>query len=959
MCYTASCNFFVTFAIKVALIFFLSYFCRILMVGQGKAMRYGFAIFTASVMLLTQMAATRIFGAGYLPSKTPSVAFYYGSGSVPSGLLDFRWLVVNPGKSRLPGEIPAGHGVFAYASIGETIPGDPAYKNLPSGCAMGTDPNWGGTVINLAKPVCREYVLNRVIDPAWKEGYRGFFLDTLDSYRLAAKSPSALQMQQQGLVRMIRAINVAHPDARLIANRGFSVLPEIHQDLVAVAAESLFRQWNPATKTYSSVPVKERKALVRELRGAQGFGLPTIAIDYLPARLNRQGWWQDAQKIRKLGFVPYVTDTTLTAVGAGLVEPMPRSVAVFYSGSSPEQAASAFAEGAMPLEYLGYVPRFYRLSRVFPALPKAGEYAGVVLWSDGDPIQNRPELSHWLLAAKEQGIPILMLGDFQGDLDSQLYQHLGMVKPESETAPSLTAEAENRAVGYEIPVTPDSRDFLKFRATAGSTVWLRLENSLGDREDAAAVTPWGGYVLSPYLLTTLPNRDNRWEINPFRLYRDAFRLPPIPVPDTTTESGRRLFMAQADGDGFLSRAQFPPYHIAGEVYMHRILERYRLPFTGSVIVGDLLPGKRGLYPALAPLGIRVARKIFRLPYVEIGSHMWSHPFSWPAIEAGKNFPGISLPVPGYHFSPYMEAVGAATWIDGHLAPAGKRVVIDQWSGDCEPDAQVVGLAYGAGLQNINGGETTISHKNPSITAVPPIGIFRGKWLQVFAPDANEDYYTNQWHGPYWGYQNVIQTFRMTDRPHRLKPIDIYTHWYSATKLASLAALEHVYSWVQKQSVTPVYVSRYTRIAKNFYTIHIARERRGFWIGGAKALQELRMPARLGRPDIVRSRGIAGYSTSPNGRFYVHLADHSPAYLSLDPGAELFPYIRTANASISEFLVEGRGFYARLDGTVPVRLHLGDSQGCRARVDSRKSAVLPPDGRLQTSRREVSIRVSCH
>jgi hypothetical protein len=58
----------------------------------------------------------------------------------------------------------------------------------------------------------------------------------------------------------------------------------------------------------------------------------------------------------------------------------------------------------------------------------------------------------------------------------------------------------------------------------------------------------------------------------------------------------------------------------------------------------------------------------------------------------------------------MEAVGAAKWIDKHLAPPDKKVVIDQWSGDCEPDAQVVGLAYKAGLMNINGGESLSAKK---------------------------------------------------------------------------------------------------------------------------------------------------------------------------------------------------------------------------------------------------------
>ncbi|EQD40983.1 hypothetical protein B1B_14721, partial [mine drainage metagenome] len=280
----------------------------------------------------------------------------------------------------------------------------------------------------------------------------------------------------------------------------------------------------------------------------------------------------------------------------------------------------------------------------------------------------------------------------------------------------MTIEHAAAAMNAEARVRPNRREFLQVAAPSGSRVWLRLRSDSGQVEDAVAITPWGGYVLPPYLLTALPDGKMRWLVDPFRLYRAALHLPRMPVPDTTTESGRRLFMAHTDGDGFLSRAQFPPYHIAGEVYMHRIVERYKLPFTGSVIVGDLLPGNHGLYPALAPLGSNIARQLFRLPYVEIGSHMWSHPFDWPVIETGKNLPGNNLPVPGYTFSPYMEAVGAARWIDAHLAPPGKKVVIDQWSGDCDPDAQVVGLAYGAGLMNINGGTAYISRKNPSVTA---------------------------------------------------------------------------------------------------------------------------------------------------------------------------------------------------------------------------------------------------
>ena len=885
----------------------------------------------------------------------PSVGLYYGSGPAPSAFHDFHWLIVNPGAQRLPSDFP-GQRVFSYVSIGETVPGDPRYARLPGDCVLGTNASWGGKIIDLAKSNCRAYLLHQVIDPIWAQGYRGFFLDTLDSYESVTHG-AARNAQEKGLVDLIQAIKAAHPDAKLIANRGFAVLPQIHQDLVGVLAESLYRSWSQADHRFTKVPEAERTALLAELHEAQDYGLPVIVVDYMPATLNRAGWWEDAERIRRAGFIPYVSNPELTAVGAGLREPMPRKVLILYNSTQPEEYSTPFADGAMPLEYLGYLPEFRRLSQGMPPLPVPGEYAGVIFWSDGDPVDDVPALSNWIRAAKEQGIPILLLGDFQNDLDAKAFQALGMAAPNSVDATTLQLLHAAPEMSYEMPITPNPRDFLTTQAPTESQVWLQLQDSSGAREDAAAITPWGGYVLSPYLLTTLPNKDTRWSLDPFALYRQAFRLPKMPVPDTTTESGRRLFMAHTDGDGFVSRADFPPYHIAGQVYMDRILKKYRLPFTGSIIVGDLLPGDRGLYPALAPLGTKVAREIFRLPYVEIGSHMWSHPFNWPAIEAGKDFPGINLPVPGYKFSPYMEAVGAAKWIDKHLAPPGKHVVIDQWSGDCEPDAQVVGLAYGAGLGNINGGTSYISKKDPSITAVPPIGIFRGKWLQVFAPDANEDYFTNQWHGPYWGYIDVIQTFEMTDKPHRLKPIDIYTHWYTATKLASLSALEKVYDWVLKQSITPVYVADYAKIANNFFTIHIARQGDGFWIGGAHALQELRMPKALGYPDLRKSQGIAGYDPTPNGRWYVHMDGQSSIYLALQPTPPTEPYIVSANAAIANYQQGSSGFSAELDGTVPIHLQLAYAQACQVTLDG-KPATVTGSGQVQSPAQHARIDVHC-
>ena len=54
-----------------------------------------------------------------------------------------------------------------------------------------------------------------------------------------------------------------------------------------------------------------------------------------------------------------------------------------------------------------------------------------------------------------------------------------------------------------------------------------------------------------------------------------------------------------------------------------------------------------------------------------------------------------------------------------------------------------------------------------------LGLERDGLFQVFAPNQNENVYTNEWRGPFYGFERVIETFEFTETPRRLKPINIY------------------------------------------------------------------------------------------------------------------------------------------------------------------------------------------
>jgi len=153
-----------------------------------------------------------------------------------------------------------------------------------------------------------------IIAPLWRKGYTGFFLDTLDAYLRVAADESSRQKYRAGLVEVIHEIRRRFPDAALILNRGFELLPAVHEHVYAVAFESLYQGWSEARGEYVDVPEADRKWLLSQVRHIrQQYNLPVIAIDYChPA--NDGCARQTVQRIRTEGLVPYVGDGRLQQV---------------------------------------------------------------------------------------------------------------------------------------------------------------------------------------------------------------------------------------------------------------------------------------------------------------------------------------------------------------------------------------------------------------------------------------------------------------------------------------------------------------------------------------------------------------------------------------------------------------------------------------------------------------------
>lgn len=922
--------------------------------------------------LLLMLAASATF------ATQPSIALFYGANPPWDELRAFDVVVVEP--QHVPD--PKAHAsdrtaLFAYVAVGEADAGRPYLKAIPDAWKSGRNSDWGSVVLDQAQPEWPAFFAEQVIKPLWDAGYRGFFLDTLDSYQLFARTEADRARQEAGLVAVIRELRKRYPEARLIFNRGFEILPQVHREAFAVAAESLFQGWSPARKDYRPVPAADREWLLGQLNQIkQKYGLLVLAIDYV-APGKRDLARATAARIRELGFIPWVSNPELDMLGVGEIEVMPRKVLMIHNGASNEFDlidTNGLRFGTMPLNYLGYAVEYLDARQALPsAYPLAGRYAGIVVWLDNPAGKEGRALAAWLEKQIAAGVPVALLGENEFLFAGGSAKRLGLqFSPAAAGQTRLRIAQRDPLIGLEAEPILDRQTFFPLRATDGAAL-LTVADERGAGQEAVALTPWGGYALNPHVLVDLPRvrrkagedddgKNLRWVINPIEFMRRALKLPDMPVPDVTTESGRRLLMVYMDGDGFANRAEFPGSPYAAEVLRDRILRKYPLPATISVIQGEIAAD--GLYPALSPALEKIARNIFAQPQVEIASHSYSHPFSWR--KAGNNRDGESyhLKIPNYTFDLQTEIPGSIAYIESRLAPAGKRVKAFFWTGDCNVGGDALEMAHRSGVVSMNGGETLITRSLPSLTLVGPLGIPKKGYFQVYAPNQNENVYTNDWTGPFYGYDRVIETFELTDAPYRLKPIDIYFHTYSASKPASLNALDKVFRWAMAQETTPVHASDYIRKVLDFNRLVVARTPDGWRVRGAENLRELRAPAALGQPDLGASRAVAGFNRH-GGNLYLHLAD-SEAEVRFRPTAAPAPYLVSANARVERLTrtsaADGSTLGLTLRGQVPLKFALALDARCSVRADGHPlSAVSKGNGVGHFSLRNHAIeelRVHC-
>ena len=249
---------------------------------------------------------------------------------------------------------------------------------------------------------------------------------------------------------------------------------------------------------------------------------------------------------------------------------------------------------------------------------------------------------------------------------------------------------------------------------------------------------------------------------------------------------------------------------------------------------------------------------------------------------------------------------------------------------------------------MNGGDTVATRSRPTITQVEALGLDKSGLFQVFAPNQNENVYTNNWTGPFYGFERVVETFEFTEKPRRLKPINLYFHTYLTTKLAGMASLDKVFAWIAQQETTPVHVAEYTRKVVEFRHIAVAKTPAGWLVRGAANTRTLRVPVAMGTPDLDASRAVAGYNRNGEDQ-YIHLSGDEAELVFAPSGSAPArgPRLVSANARIDASTRKGNTVSWDFNGHVPLQVTLANAEGCRVRAGGRDLTPTRRDGDLST------------
>lgn len=232
-----------------------------------------------------------------------SYAVYYGTDKEElAKLVNFDLAILQPKWSREDIAYLKANGVkvISYLSLGEVEPNLDYGQPIPEAWILGRNPHWGSQYVDASQPGWQELILE-LANRYRQSGFDGFFLDTLDTADLFPQVAA-------GLVALVKGLRDRFPEAILIQNRGFRLLPQTAEYLDAVMYESFSTTYDFKGQRYLAFDGDPGVVLPYAKRG-----LVVLALDYASptdAALVERAF----VRAREFGFIPYVSTILLDRV---------------------------------------------------------------------------------------------------------------------------------------------------------------------------------------------------------------------------------------------------------------------------------------------------------------------------------------------------------------------------------------------------------------------------------------------------------------------------------------------------------------------------------------------------------------------------------------------------------------------------------------------------------------------
>jgi polysaccharide biosynthesis protein PelA len=657
----------------------------------------------------------------------------------------------------------------------------------------------------------------------------------------------------------------------------------------------------------------------------------------------------------------------------------------------------------MPLNHLGLIVRYQDRNTGLPSLAEMQDVRGILTWFQSDTMKNPAEFLAWAETAIDAGKRFVVIGDLSvsrnlrgQSTQTELINHfLGRIGLRTENWTPVTYDVrivykDPEMMDFERSLPPVLPPFDKVKLIdphVRAHLVARRGNDPATDSPLITTGPHGGYVANGYthFATYPPPEANsqsgevhlQWYLNPFEFFRLAFATGEVPKLDTTTIVGRRIYYSHIDGDGWRNQTEVPKYRREGissaEVILRETIKPFPdLPVTVGPIAGDLDPRWLGNQESIA-----VAKEILALPWVEAGSHTYSHPLDWETLaqlargnvakhenlwgsceriwrplwervaeqwskpeiretkapdeeHGGKEHASLNTKLRRgqsrlrsydlYPFDADQEIRGSIEFIN-RLLPAGKRVKILQWSGTTLGSESIIQATRKAGVRNINGGDTRFDKEFDSYAWVAPLGRQVGRFHQIYSSDSNENTYTNLWNERYFGFRYLLQTLRRTESPIRVKPFNLYYHMFSGEKEPGLDALLGNLRFARSQELAPITASHYAAIVDGFYSGNITQIGNRRWrVENRDGLDTVRFD-RADRLTVnwADSHGVLG-ERHYQGSLYVALdpADEAPVFAltqsnTSSNGGFARPYLVQSRWIVSRLRIKPRSFSFEAQG----------------------------------------------